>query len=149
MMHRPDSSRFNSASPRAPVGSETAAAPPGAEGLTPTRAPTITAPLGSTTVTRSVPTDCATATTGHIIIDTHASSFFICLPETPSLSSTAASFRAQAHLAHPAYQSYLPENASGLNAGLTLIVLNVHSSVVLPSTDRDTWCGSSTPSSAR
>ena len=42
------------------------------------------------------------------------------------------------YLTHPTYPTYFPENASGLNAGLTLIVLNVHSSVVFPSTDRET-----------
>jgi hypothetical protein len=39
---------------------------------------------------------------------------------------------------HPTHPTYFPENASGLNAGLILIVLNVHSSVVFPSTDRET-----------
>jgi hypothetical protein len=49
-----------------------------------------------------------------------------------SAKAEAAERRRRAHV------PYFPENASGLNAGLTLIVLNVHSSVVFPSTDRET-----------
>jgi hypothetical protein len=44
--------------------------------------------------------------------------------------------------------TYFAANVSGLNAGLTLIVLHVVSSVGLPSTEREMRCGSCTPSTA-
>ena len=74
-------------------------------------------------MTRSVPTDCASATAGN----SHREKATF-LPIPPILPDPA----------HRPCPAYFPENASGLNAGLTLIVLNVHSSVVFPSTDRET-----------
>src|SRR6185369_4389927 len=101
---------------------------PACGGRSVTTAPTITAPLGSTTVTRSVASargDCANTTTEKSSAITEQISVFM------SLSGGSE-------------RSYFAANVSALKAGLILIVLKVISSVGLPSIERAQWWGSIT-----